>query len=275
MGPSRRPSPWPALVAYAVAFVLALAASLGLVLAVGFLRAGEPARVQPEAEAFALSAAGLIAGALTNALVLGGVALVAARGMGRPRVELNLGPTRARAVDRVAVTVGLVGLSFACGSVSELLGVRGGGVMDTMAAALLHPSAPRFVAAVLAIGVAPGLAEETLFRGLMQTRLTASWGRWPAIVVSAAAFGLIHLDPVQGTLAFVAGLFLGWVVDRFGSARTSILAHVVNNVIFVALAAVGDGAEGSPRVEAWIGAAGASAWIAAIVLLRRRLRQTG
>ena len=62
-------------------------------------------------------------------------------------------------------------------------------------------------------------------------------GRWPAIVVASAAFGLIHLDPVQGSVAFAAGLFQGWVVDRFGGQRPRRSWRIVtNNVIFVAIA---------------------------------------
>src|ERR1019366_8794667 len=172
---------------------------------------------------------------------------------------------------------------------TELAGVRGSGVMDTMSQALRGPSAGRFVAAVLTIGVAPGFAEEIFFRGNMQTRLVASWGRWPGIGATAGAFGLIHLDLVQGSLAFVAGLYLGWIVERFGGVRPTIAAHVANNTLFVTLAAAGAGAAGSRvadvaragggrgggaggwrRPEVAVVAAGGAVWVAAIALLRQR-----
>jgi len=140
--------------------------------------------------------------------------------------------------------------------------------MDALAVSLQDPSAGRFAAAVFAIGVAPGFAEETFFRGFLQTRLTASWGSWPAIVVTAAAFGLLHLDPVQGSLAFVAGLFLGWVVERLGGIRPSILAHVTNNAIFVALAAFGSTGQASPAAQIVVIAAGTCVCLGAIALLR-------
>jgi membrane protease YdiL (CAAX protease family) len=120
----------------------------------------------------------------------------------------------------------------------------------------------------VAIGVAPGFAEETFFRGFLQTRLAASWGRWPAIVVSAGAFGLLHFDVVQGSVAFIGGLYLGAVADRFGGIRPSILAHVTNNAIFVTVAAFGDVETPS---RAWhMGAlfAGVVLWIAAVAALR-------
>jgi membrane protease YdiL (CAAX protease family) len=255
-----------------VAFVLALVSSVLLVFAVALARVGgQRSRLQAEANAFAMSAPGLMAGALANAVVLAAVAFVAAWLMGRPiGPRLRLGPTRATALGMVESSVGMVGLSFACGALSELLGVRGSGVMDAMAQALQSPSPVRFVAAVAAIGIAPGFAEETFFRGLMQTRLVASWGRWPAIVTTSAAFGLIHLDPVQGSLAFVAGLFLGWVVERAGGVRPTIVAHLVNNAIFVALASFGPPEESSRGREIAIALVGAAVWIGSIALLRGR-----
>jgi membrane protease YdiL (CAAX protease family) len=265
-----RPSPWPALAAYLVAFLLALVSSTLLVFAVAFVRTGgQRARLQSVAYDFAMSDAGLMAGALVNALVLSVVAFGAARiqgaGVGS---RLRLGPTCATPAGTLAAIAGMVGLSFACGAASEALGVRGTGVMDTMAQALHGPSAVRFAEAILAIGVAPGFAEETFFRGYMQTGLTASWGRWPGIVATAAAFGFLHLDPVQGSLAFVAGVFLGWMVDRFGGVRPTILAHVTNNAIFVAFSAFGPTGESSRGAQIALVVGGTSLWIAATAFLR-------
>jgi uncharacterized protein len=274
-----RPPGWPALVVYAAAFLLALVSSTTLVFAVAFARTGgQRSRLQTVAYEYALSAPGLMAGALVNAVVLGAVAFAAAR-LQRTQpaqqaletsvgARLRLGPTRASPLGVIAAAAGLVGLNFASSTVSELLRVRGGGVMDVLAQSLQGPSAGRFIAAILTIGVAPGFAEETFFRGFLQTRLAASWGRWPAIVVTAAAFGLIHLDPVQGSLVFIAGLFLGWVVERLGGVRPSILAHVTNNVIFVALAAFGSARASSPGVQIAIITTGTCVWLAAVGVLR-------
>jgi uncharacterized protein len=272
VGASARPSAWPAIVTYAATFVLALVSSTLLVFVVAFVRTGgERSRLQAVAYDFALSAPGLMAGALVNALILGAAAFGAARLVGRsPGDALRLRPSRASPLGWLAVSAGLVGLNFAGGTVSELLHLRGSGVMDTLSLSLRGPSIRRFVAALLAIGVAPGFAEEAFFRGFLQTRLAASWGRWPAIVATAAGFGLIHLDPVQGSLAFIAGLFLGWVTERVEGVRPSILAHVTNNAIFVALSAYGSGSPGSRSAQIALVAAGTCLCGAAIMLLRSR-----
>ena len=182
--------------------------------------------------------------------------------------QLRLGATRARPVGLVAACAGLLGLSFACGAARELLQLRGTGGMDAVAEVLENPSAGTFAAAVVAIGVVPGFAEETFFRGFLQTRLAASWGPGPAIVVAAAAFGLIHIDPVQGMVAFTAGVFLGWVVERFGGIRPSVLAHVTNNVVFVGVAGFSSGAGGPPARQIAILCAGSALCVAAILVLR-------
>ena len=256
---------------YAAAFVLSVVSSTMLVFAVALARTGGGGRshLQTVAFEFALSAPGLIAGAAVNSAVLAAVAFSAARFHGGSvGAQVRVATTRASPHGALAACAGLVGLCFACGATRELLRVQGTGGMDALADSLQGSTAGRFFAAVLAIGVAPGFAEETFFRGYMQTRLVASWGRWPAIVVASAAFGLIHLDPVQGSVAFAGGVFLGWAVERLGGLRPSILAHVTNNVIFVAVAAFASGAATGASGQIAMLTAGSAICVGAVLLLR-------
>jgi membrane protease YdiL (CAAX protease family) len=131
--------------------------------------------------------------------------------------------------------------------------------MHALAESLNHASPTTYLAAVASIGVVPALGEESFFRGLMQTRLSERWPPWAAITTTAVAFGLLHLDPVQGTLAFTVGLYLGWLAQRFGSIRPGIVAHAANNVLFVTLACFG-----SPEVAAGAPTRGAS--VAVLIL---------
>jgi membrane protease YdiL (CAAX protease family) len=258
---------------FAVAFVLTAVSSTMLIFVIALVRTGgERARLQAAALEFALSATGLMAVAVANAVVLTGVAFSVARLAGGPvGAQLRLGATRASPVGLIAVCAGILGLSFACGAARELLHLRGADGMDALAESLENPTAGRFAAALLTIGAVPGFAEETFFRGFLQTRLVASWGRWPAIVVAAAAFGLIHIDPVQGSVAFVAGVFFGWVVERVGGVRPSILAHVTNNVVFVSVAAFSSsGSAGPTRQIVTLGAGSALCAVAVLVLRSSR-----
>jgi membrane protease YdiL (CAAX protease family) len=274
--PSRRPPAWPALAAYLVGFAFTLGSSVMVVFAVATVRSSNRrSSLAEEAQGFALSTPGLMYGALVSAFALAVVALGAARLEGTPVVSrLRLRATRASALGLFEAAGGLIGLNIACATTGEMLGARGNGVMDAMARALQAPSPGLFVAAVVTLGVAPGLAEEIFFRGLIQTRLVASWGRWPGIVAASAAFGLIHLDPLQGSIAFAAGLFLGWVVERFGGVRPSVVAHSINNAAVVSLGALGSGSDGNRAVQWALVAGGVAACAASVALLRRPRAET-
>lgn len=279
--PVRRPALWPLLLAYLAAFLFALVASAAyiVVAVLPHARTGIVG-IADDAARFALSAPGLLGSALVDAAVLavvtGTAGLLMRPKQGGTRAarlvsHLRLGPTRATPLGLAAAVVGMAGLSLACSAAANLVGVGHEGVMESIARVLAASSPLKLVLALFAIGVAPGFAEEGFFRGLMQTRLRARWGPWPAIVLSAFAFGLFHVDPLQGSLAFVAGIFLGWVVERFGGIRPSIVAHAVNNAMFVLLASFADPVEHATRA-ATIGtlAAGATVCAGAIAVIRSR-----
>jgi membrane protease YdiL (CAAX protease family) len=245
---------------------------VGVVLAVAVIRAG-PRREQivDEFTRFALSSHGVMVQGLVNAVVLATVAVTTARCLGKDIVgSLRLKSSAASTVGVCAAVSGMLGLGLSCGAASELLGVRGRGVMELLAKALLLPTPAAFVAGIVTIGVAPGIAEETFFRGLIQTRLSARWGRWPAIVATSAAFGLFHIDPVQGAAAFVSGLFLGWTAERFAGVRPTIVAHATNNALFVAVASFAGSGNSSRRSQFVVLVLGAILFALSTAVMRSR-----
>ena len=258
--------------AYAVAVSLVLVVTTLVVSCVGWLRSGnDPSRTATEATQFALSAAGIMTAAGVSSGVLAAVALVTARLQTRDvLVRLRLAPTRASAAGLVATIVGMAGLSLACGAASDLLGERGQGAMGMISHALERPTPGRLMVAIATIAIAPGVAEEMFFRGMVQTTLTSRAGRWPSIIVTALGFGLMHLDPRQGVVAFVAGLFLGWVSERFGGIRPSMAAHICNNGAFVLLASFGSETDSTKGGDLVVIAGGLIAWAAATTLVRSR-----
>jgi membrane protease YdiL (CAAX protease family) len=247
---------WPVFLAYAVGFLGELLGGVLFVAAVALVRVhGDASRVAAEATRFALSAPGLMGAALVGAAALLAVAWAAARWMGGGvAARLRIGPSRASPQGVATATVGTAGLSLACGSAAQLVHVGEGNVMHALAESLHHATPVTYLAAVASIGLVPALGEESFFRGLMQTRLAERWPPGAAIATSAAAFGLLHLDPVQGTLAFAVGLYLGWLAERFRGIRPGIAAHAANNVLFVTLACFE-----SPEVAGGASTRGASA----------------
>jgi membrane protease YdiL (CAAX protease family) len=258
------------LVPYAAALGLMHLASTLLVLGVALGRAsGDRAQLMTQAVRFSVSASGLMSVALVNAGVLASVSLVAARS--RPTdaaAHLRLGPTRARRSGTAAAIVGMVALNFAFGAATDLLGIRGGGVMDRVSRALAGPTPTQFALAVVTIALAPGFAEETFFRGLLQPRLTSRLGVWPSIVATSVGFGVMHQDPMQGSLAVLAGLFLGWTADRLGGVRPTIAAHTVNNAMAVSLASTGQADPTSRCAQVAVLLLSSTFFVTSVIVLR-------
>jgi len=92
--------------------------------------------------------------------------------------------------------------------------------------------------AVTALVLAP-LAEELLFRGVLYRSLRERWGARVALVGSAGAFALFHLEPVQLIVAAIAGLALGWLRQRGGLLWPCVLAHAAHNLVWLVGALVG------------------------------------
>lgn len=257
--------------AYSAAFALTFACSTGVVLLVGAWRSTEhPALVESETRQFALSASGLMTCAFIEAVVLGLVALAARRMYGNAPDAIRLGPSHASWIGAASAVLSLLGLSAAGGAAIDLLRQPGTvdlGTADRFAAALAGAGLLRLLLAFITIGLAPAVAEEVFFRGLLQPLLTQRWGRTPAIVLAAAAFGVFHLDRAQGTVAFFAGLLLGWIVERLGSVRPAIAAHATNNAIFLAVAAIAPKWASAPQVQPWMLACGAVVCAGAVATL--------
>lgn len=81
----------------------------------------------------------------------------------------------------------------------------------------------------LTVAIAAPILEEVLCRGIMLNGLLRKYEPTKAIVLSAAIFAAIHLNPWQGFNAFFPGLLLGWLYVRTRSLLPSILVHFVNN----------------------------------------------
>ena len=69
----------------------------------------------------------------------------------------------------------------------------------------------------LAVVAGAPLAEELVFRGVIQSRLERAMPVWIAIVLQAVLFGFIHGTPVQIGYAFLMGLLFGYIRYRTGS----------------------------------------------------------
>ncbi|HEV8639837.1 MAG TPA: CPBP family intramembrane glutamic endopeptidase [Methylomirabilota bacterium] len=222
---------WPVFVAYLLAFVSIVAFTLVAALVVRGLYPE-----LPEREVFD-GLPGLLAGALASASAL----MVTLLGVMRPLdlARLRLLPGRETGPTLAVMIVGTLALGQALDSATALAGLADRGTMAVIRRALEGASGVELFAAVLVIGVIAGVAEETFFRGYMQSRLAEHWRPSVAVLVTSVAFGLLHLEGLHVTLAFALGLWLGFVTERAGSALPAVAAHVINNALFTVLTAGG------------------------------------
>lgn len=82
---------------------------------------------------------------------------------------------------------------------------------------------------VLTVALAPGLCEELLFRGYMQTRLVERWGPWRGLAVASVLFGLAHVMPHAIVAAFPLGVWFGVIAWRTGSILPGMACHAFVN----------------------------------------------
>jgi len=85
------------------------------------------------------------------------------------------------------------------------------------------------ILAVCIVSLGAGFAEEFLFRGYMQTRLTKRIGFIGSLVIVSLLFGIAHLNLVQGTFAMLLGFYVGTLAHRSGSIWPAIWCHAFSN----------------------------------------------
>lgn len=88
------------------------------------------------------------------------------------------------------------------------------------------------VVLVFVVGaVATPIWEEVLFRGALLPGLARRFNPPVAVILSAAVFAAMHVQPLVLAYVFVIGLGLGWIRWFHRSLWASMIAHAVNNAL--------------------------------------------
>lgn len=87
-----------------------------------------------------------------------------------------------------------------------------------------------YAASALTVSMGAGMAEEGLFRGVLQTVLQNQWGSSAGLWAASGAFGLAHLgnEGNVGAVLFTtaAGAYFGWLYNRDGNRLAApVAAH--------------------------------------------------
>lgn len=189
--------------------------------------AADVARSITHASRDALSASVVVPSMLASELGLLVVALIVPLTAAKP-VRAALGLEAARLPVVLAAAVGTIMLGPIGDRAMTLLSEHFPnftlGVVPT-----LHELAQKLPLHLLwpAFAFLPGLAEELLFRGVLQRSLPS---RRAGILVAGCAFALFHVDPVHVVGVLPLGLFLSWAAAR-SCTTVSVVAHVLNNSV--------------------------------------------
>ena len=80
-----------------------------------------------------------------------------------------------------------------------------------------------------AVCLAP-IGEEFLCRGICMNFGKKAFGKfWYANILQALLFGVLHMNWVQGVYAFIIGLVLGYLVERYNSLLPGMIVHFIVN----------------------------------------------
>ena len=126
-----------------------------------------------------------------------------------------LGMSAAVSVNAIVSISGLAYFSPKYQQVSQII-YSGGIVMEIVSAVIAAP-----------------ILEELLFRGMIYRRLRDFCSPKPAIIISAAFFGVFHGNLVQFVYAFIIGLMLAYVYEKMKTIWTPIVFHVGANLLSV------------------------------------------
>ena len=91
---------------------------------------------------------------------------------------------------------------------------------------------------ILSVSIFAPLFEEWLCRGLVLRGLLKKLNPASAIMVSAAFFAILHLNPWQAIPAFLLGILFGYVYYKTGSLKLTMLMHCVNNTLALILSRI-------------------------------------
>ena len=92
------------------------------------------------------------------------------------------------------------------------------------------------VVLVVVVALGAPIIEELVYRGLILQALQSRLHDWVALIISAAWFALIHLQPVELPGLFAFALVLGICFQRTGRLGMAVMAHIGFNAAGLLLA---------------------------------------
>jgi membrane protease YdiL (CAAX protease family) len=171
---------------------------------------------------------------VSNILLIGMFALYARSADRQMALGLNhWGRDGAKRTSRLAASLILAALAFniAYTSLASSNLEMQKTLRDILAA--IPPTALNSATILLATVILAPIAEELIFRGLLQKSLARRLPIWAAIAISAAVFSAMHGDLNSAPALMAIGAIFGLLYHLTGSLRVTILAHLANNLFAI------------------------------------------
>lgn len=86
---------------------------------------------------------------------------------------------------------------------------------------------------LLGFGILTPICEELMFRGMMYKRIRKAMTPLRASIMVSLFFAIFHVNLVQGLYAFLTGLLLCYVYERYQNLLAPVLFHVAANLLSV------------------------------------------
>ncbi len=149
----------------------------------------------------------------------------------------------------------------------------------TMCTLMGNPSVGALIVNLLIIGLAAGFSEELLFRGCFQRLLTTGGvNRHLAIWIVAIFFSAMHFQFYGFVPRMLLGAYFGYLLIWTNSLWAPILAHVLNNMMFVIVAwhqvRTGHALTNEPTLYPVVYAIGSVILVAAVLFFMHRSSST-
>ncbi|HEY5285124.1 MAG TPA: ABC transporter permease subunit/CPBP intramembrane protease [Polyangia bacterium] len=96
-----------------------------------------------------------------------------------------------------------------------------------------------YLATLLLVAVSPAICEECFFRGPILRGLSGRLAPAGAVILTAALFGLFHLDVYRLIPTTILGVLLGFIAFESRSIVPAMLAHFCNNAMLITLSRSG------------------------------------
>jgi len=106
-------------------------------------------------------------------------------------------------------------------------------LVDSIVEMIYADSILELVGVVFVAAAVPAVAEELLFRGVVQPALIKSAGPTLGIMSTALLFAFYHLNPWTFVPLFIVGTFFGFLAYKTGTFWAGALAHFGNNLLAI------------------------------------------